>query len=47
MRKSLFNIKSLVFILLKAELGETVIGALKNILQEVDNIVEVDLDKIN
>ena len=37
----------MIFITLKAELGKTVSEALKNILTEVDAIVQEDLGKLN
>ena len=43
----MFNLKSLIFTILKADLGETIMISLNKILNEVDNIVEVDLAKIN
>ena len=46
-KRKIFNVKSLIFSALRADLGETVMDSLKKIIEEVDNIVEKDIGKIN
>ena len=46
-RRKIFNLKSLIFSALRADLGSVVMGSLRNIISEVDNIVEKDLGQVN
>ena len=47
MKNKFTNLKSMIFTVIKADLGETIMNSVNYILKQIDDIVYVDIASVN